>query len=154
FAQLPAGLYQSLRYRSKILQGVGDSSAVILVEEGIQAGRRRFEIRHQLRKAGLHFLQLRAARCGHRVVVSRARHELTRLPSSAADLNRSNSVQNVCFKKCLSVGLNVDNACIDLDCDLYLFEIARIDTNIDDPAYRDAIVLDLRAFVQPGYGSS
>src|SRR6266446_9292796 len=150
-AHFPARLDERSRYRPNILQRVGDSSAVVLVEHVIQAVRRRFEIRHELRKASLYFLQLRPARRDHRVFVSGARHELARLPSSATDLNRSNSVQNISFKKCLGVGLDVDNAGIDLDCDLYLLKIGRIDANIDDPAHWDAIVLNLRTFIQTSY---
>ena len=66
-------------------------------------------------------------------------------------MNRRDPVQNVSFKKCLGVGLYVDNTGIDLDCDLDLLEIARVEANIDNPAHWDAIVLDLRTFVQSGY---
>src|SRR5262249_2790119 len=130
-----------------------DSLTVSLVEQVIQTMRRRFEIRHEFRKASFHFLQLRARCRDRRVLTSRAGSELARLPSSTTDLNRSDPVQNISFKKCLGVGLYVDNAGIDLDRHLDLLEIVGINADIDDPAHWDATVLNLRTFVQPCYRS-
>src|SRR5262249_55797508 len=110
-----------------------------------------FEIGHEFRKTSFHFLQLRPARLDYREFMSGRRHEFGRLPRSTADLDRGDAVQNVGVEIGAGVRLNVDDASVDLDHHLYLLKIIRIDTNINDAAYRNAVVLDLRTFVESCY---
>src|SRR6516164_6692031 len=107
------------------------------------------DICHKLRKTSFYFLQLRPACLDYGVFMPGCRRQITRLERSAADLDGGDAVQDIGVEECTRIRLDLNDAGVDLDHHLYLLEIIRIDTDIYDPAYRDAIVLDLRAFVEP-----
>src|SRR5215469_14784383 len=100
------------------------------------------DICHKLRKTSFYFLQLRPACLDYGVFMSGCRRQIAGLARSTADLDSGDAVQDIGVEKCTGVRLDVDDAGVDLDHHLYLLEIIRIDTDIDDPTYRDAIVLD------------
>src|SRR5437588_8790441 len=83
----------------------------------------------------------------------RLRLEVLGLLCSTADLDRGDAAQQVDINESPGVGLDRNEVFVDLDRDLNFFEIVRIDPDIDYSADGDPVVLDHRAFAEPGDGS-
>src|SRR5580658_4040743 len=72
---------------------------------------------------------------------------------TAADLNCRDSTQQIGVEKCTRVRLDRDKIGVDLNRDLDLCYIVRINANVGYAAHRNPVILNRSPLAEPGYRS-
>src|SRR5215472_5288419 len=138
---------------TNILEAVGNRLAVSLAQQLVEVVNSDHQTVQQLGPRFGHPLKDRAPGGDNRIAMAGFGHEIGRLAGAAANLDGGDAAQKSGVDERPRIGLYLDEISVDLNRDLDLFKIVRIDSDIDDAADSDAIVLDQRAITEPSHRS-